>query len=90
MPDRPLISGTVRDPHGVPVPEARVYFTSGPVSLPDIAVLTGSDGSFTLAVPAAGTYRIEAAADGFLPISATVTAAGGERTEVDLRLGVNP
>jgi hypothetical protein len=59
----PLISGRVVDAEGKPVVEARVMFSRSPVPLPDIALMTGEDGSFTLSVPANGSYEILAMSD---------------------------
>jgi hypothetical protein len=81
-----LISGVVRDPAGNPVPEARVYFTSGPVPLPEIAALTDAGGQFTLSVPAAGTYGLECNADGFASEAVTVRAKSGEDSRVAVTL----
>lgn len=83
-----LVSGTVRDAGGEPVQGARVYFASGPVPLPDIAALTGADGSFSLSAPAPGNYELECAADGFDAERATVEVAEGAETRLDLRLGI--
>lgn len=55
-----VVSGRVLGQGGDPVGGARVFFTAGPVDLPDIAELTGSDGSFALAAPAPGKYRLSA------------------------------
>lgn len=81
-----VISGVVRDASGKPVADARVYFTEGPVPLPDIAALADSNGGFSLSVPAAGTYGIESAADGFAPESATVAVASGQDVRLDFQL----
>jgi hypothetical protein len=81
-----IISGTVRDPSGKPVAEARVYFVDGPVPLPETAALTDSKGSFSLTAPAPGTYKIECNADGFKPERVTVTVKSGEKAHVDIRL----
>ncbi len=69
-----LISGVVRDDAGEPVAEARVYFTAAPVSLPDIAALTDARGEFSLSVPVAGTYGLEANANHLGRASATIRA----------------
>jgi hypothetical protein len=45
------------------VADARVALTAAPVEVPDIAVLTGEDGGFSLGVPAAGSYRVAAHGD---------------------------
>ena len=68
-----VISGRVRDPGGDPVKEARVYFTEGPVSFPDIAALTDDEGRFSLTAPAPGTYILECRAEGFAPKETAVT-----------------
>lgn len=81
-----VISGVVRGPSGKPVPDARVSFTKGPVSLPDTAALTDDKGSFTLSAPSPGAYTIEVNADGFAPKSATVKVPGGEKTDLEIRL----
>ena len=81
------ISGTVRDPQGKPVAQARVYFTSAPVSLPDIAALTDDHGAFTLAVPVPGDYTIAAASDAHPPASVKVTVGDAPEIQVVIRLG---
>jgi hypothetical protein len=45
------------------VTDARVALTDAPVEVPDIAVLTGEDGGFSLGVPVAGSYRVAAYGD---------------------------
>ena len=81
-----VIYGTVRDPRGNPVPQARVYFTAAPVALPDIAALTDAGGAFSLAVPSAGTYQIESAADGFTATSVTVDVKPDQETKLEIVL----
>ncbi|RPI06585.1 MAG: carboxypeptidase regulatory-like domain-containing protein [Zetaproteobacteria bacterium] len=81
-----LIRGVVRTAAGRPVAGARVFFRSGPGSLPDIAALTGDDGTFALTAPAAGTYEVAAAADDAVPVSTTVVLTAGEAATVTLRL----
>ena len=75
-----------------PVSGARVYFASGPGSFPDLAALTGEDGSFALSAPNAGTYAVQVQADGFAQATASVTLKAGEkrRIEVALRRAVEP
>lgn len=73
-----VIAGQVLDPAGQPAAQVRVYFVDGPVPLPDIAMLTGDDGTFRLAVPAPGEYRIGISADGCMALAAkTVVGAAG-------------
>ena len=81
-----LIRGVVLAADGRPVAGARVFFRSGPGSLPDIAALTGDDGAFALTAPAAGTYEVAAAANHVQPVSTTVVLATGEAAVVTLRL----
>ena len=81
-----VISGVVRGPHGKPIPNARVYFTSGPVPLPEIAAITDDKGQFSLTAPAPGEYVIEGATDEFAPRSATVKVKGTASLRVDLPL----
>jgi len=57
------IAGTVLDAAGQPVAQARVYFTASPGPTPDIAALTGSDGTFRMNAPQTGRYRIGATSD---------------------------
>lgn len=81
-----VISGVVRSPDGKPVSNARVYFTAGPVPLPEIAALTDSSGAFSLTAPAPGEYVIESAADEFGARSSKVKVKGGEQVRLDLQL----
>lgn len=70
------LTGIVKGPDGQPVADAAVYFVEGPGSLPDIAQLTGDDGSFSLAAPAPGTYRLGVNAPGFQPATVTIKVGG--------------
>lgn len=70
-----LITGIVTDETGRPVPGARIAFTSGPVPVPDVALITDRSGTFTVSAPTPGTYEITVVADGFLPQAITVQAA---------------
>jgi protocatechuate 3,4-dioxygenase beta subunit len=70
-----LVSGNVLDDAGQPVQGARVFFTQAPVSVPDVAQVTGADGRFSMAAPAPGTYAIE------------VRAAGGRTRRREIRIG---
>lgn len=82
-----IISGTVLDPDGQPVADARVYFLEGPVPLPDVAVLTDRNGEFTLTAPAPGTYKIGCTANGFEPASITFHVERGQEAKVEILLG---
>jgi hypothetical protein len=81
-----LISGKVVDEHGQPVAWARVMFARSPVPIPDIALMTGEDGSFTLSVPANGSYEILTMSDEHGQGKATVEVTD-ERHDVEVRLG---
>jgi protocatechuate 3,4-dioxygenase beta subunit len=81
-----VISGVVLSPDGKPVSNARVYFTAGPVPLPEIAAVTDNSGAFTLTAPAPGEYVIESAADEFGARSSKVKVKGGEQVRLDLKL----
>ena len=80
-----VISGKVFGPNGKPKRNARVYFTSGPVSLPEIAAVTDESGNFSLTAPAPGEYVIESAADDLANQSAKVTVKGDEPASVKLQ-----
>jgi hypothetical protein len=79
-----LITGTVRDPKGRPVPQARVFFTGGPEPIPDIAALTNESGAFTLSAPGPGEYSIGFAVEGFAPVEVKAKA-GRHDLEIKLR-----
>jgi protocatechuate 3,4-dioxygenase beta subunit len=81
-----VISGTVLDPNGQPQANARVYFTAGPVPLPEIAAVTDSSGKFSLTAPAPGEYVIESSADEFGAQSARVKVKGDKPAHLELQL----
>jgi hypothetical protein len=76
-----VVAGRVVDPDGQPIAGASVMFSASPVAVPDIAELTGSDGSFAMAAPAIGSYRVavyatgHAAAEREVEVSAVAAAA---------------
>ena len=80
------IAGTVLDATGKPVAQARVYFTSAPASVPDIAAMTGADGHFVLSASRPGTYRIAASSDAHGSGEAVAVVASKDVT-VQIRLG---
>lgn len=81
---RPVISGVVTGPDG-PVALARVTFDSAPAPMPDLAGLTGEDGTFRMGTVGPGQYVVAVFADDFLPARASVTVHSGDR-EVDVHV----
>jgi hypothetical protein len=81
-----VISRALRDPRGNPVPRARVAFASAPTSVPDVAVLTNSGDTFSLAPPAPGDYVIECIARRFAPASVSVLVSGKQPVRADMQL----
>ena len=81
-----MIQGTAVDDDGAPVAEARVVVLDSPAPMPDVALLTGPDGSFVLSAPAPGTYRLAVHADGYDRAEATVEVQRDRPATVRLRL----
>lgn len=81
-----LIPGQVLGPDGRPAAQARVYFVDGPVPLPDIAMLTGDDGAFRLAVPVSGVYRIGISAEGCKLLAVKAVVEGKDSPPLLLKL----
>jgi hypothetical protein len=90
MPINPAeIAGVVMDARGDPVEGARVYFVEGPVSLPDIAALTNSNGYFALSAPIPGSYLIGVTSEGLaglVHVTTRVEVDGERRIELEVRL----
>lgn len=82
-----ILAGQVVDAAGKAIALASIYFVSGPAALPDIAMLTGTDGKFTLAVPAEGRYEIGARADNYQARTACVLVSGKRETTLRIVLG---
>ncbi len=80
-----LIRGLVADAEGDPIGWATAVFVEGPVALPDIAAVTDDAGRFTVAVPAAGDYRLACHAEGFEPNEVLVSIADSD-IDVQFRL----
>ena len=70
-----VIMGTVTDGDGRPLADVSVGILDAPVPVPDIAALTGPDGSFALGAPAPGRYTVVA------------TGPGGERSQASVDIG---
>jgi len=78
------ISGRVVDAQGRRVAGARVYFSSSPVPIPDIARVTGDDGTFSLEAPSPGAYELSATDDEHGTASSRLEV--GDSAEVELRM----
>jgi hypothetical protein len=77
------VSGSVLDPSGLPVVAASVQVDSA--QGPRLAVKTGSEGTFSLHLPASGMYSVRVEAPGFAPIVRTMQLNAG-MTNLTLRL----
>jgi hypothetical protein len=69
---RVVVSGKVLDALGQTVPGARVFVREAPGAVPDIALLTGDDGRFTLSLPELGRYELACYSDALGTTSAVV------------------
>lgn len=79
------VSGVVLDADGEPVPDARVYFTSAPGPIQDVAAVTQPDGRFVLTTPLEGSYTLEATVDG-IAVARTTVAVAADRVDLELQL----
>jgi hypothetical protein len=87
MKTRPAtVSGVVLDSSGQAVAQARVFFSQAPGAVPDMAALSGLDGSFSLAAPHLGRYVVTCNSDTWGSTSAAVTV-NTSGAWVELRLG---
>ncbi len=82
----PLIRGRVVDGQGHPVAGSRIMVSQGPVPVPDIAMLSGADGSFAMAVPAPGRWQLLAATDEAQARADVLLADGAAEVRVTLML----
>ncbi|HEY5921738.1 MAG TPA: carboxypeptidase regulatory-like domain-containing protein, partial [Kofleriaceae bacterium] len=87
------LAGRVVDEKGKPVANARVVATSASEPLPVVdprrdGVVTGADGSFSIATLSAGTWRLTAIAGDYAPTTSTPFALDGDhaRSGIELRL----
>ncbi len=85
---RPVISGVATGPDG-PVALARVSIEAAPAPMPDLAGLTGEDGTFAMATNGVGRYVVAVHADGFVPARVEVTV-GPEDAPAELRVNLVP
>ena len=75
-----IIAGTVLDAAGKPVAQARVYFSSAPGSVPDVAAMTDAAGRFKLSAPQPGSYEISARSEAAGTGQSKVTVAATDAT----------
>lgn len=83
----PIVSGRVVDREGRPVAGARVFFSRGPAAFPDVALMTGEDGAYTMAAPSAGEYEITTISDEHGSAKATVNVTSDGVRDMELRVG---
>ena len=85
---RPVISGIATGPDG-PVAFARIMIAASPAPMPDLAGLSGEDGTFTLGTNGPGRYVVEVHAEGFVPARAEVIVRADD-VVLDLRVHLVP
>jgi hypothetical protein len=79
------ISGTVKDPSGAVVPEARIEITGGDLTQPIVSV-TDSVGHFNLADLKPGQYHIRVLKEGFETLDKTIDASATAPLELTLSI----
>jgi len=85
-----LIRGRVLDENKRPLGGARIFITSAPVPMPDIAQLSDAQGAFSLGVPVPGTYRIGVAAQGHDRAERELTVTADSKNELEFQLRGKP
>lgn len=83
--DGAVVTGLVTDASGNPLGEATVTVPRGSVAVPEMAVITSSDGSYQWDLPA-GTFTLEVHKDGYATASAEVNIAASESITQDFML----
>jgi hypothetical protein len=81
---RAVLSGRVLDALGHPVSGARLFVRKAPGPVPDIALLTGEDGSFTLSLPTWGRYELACSSD-VLGIASAAVEVGASNDDLVMR-----
>lgn len=81
------ISGDVVDPHGTPMPGARVSVTNIGTGA-TVNVATDAGGQFAVEQLAHGDYRVEVASTGFVTKDLKVTVKPGNKNKQHIRLKV--
>jgi tetratricopeptide (TPR) repeat protein len=81
-----ILSGTVRDPAGAPVPDASVIFEEKATGA-TVESKTKPDGTFSFLALRAGTYLVRARSQGFREtVSSFLELSLGQRKQIDLVL----
>jgi Carboxypeptidase regulatory-like domain len=87
---RGALVGTVTDPAGALVPEARVTLT-GIATNTTIATRTNGDGFYVIEYIPPGRYRLRVEASGFQPVTLeAIEVRVGDRLTLDHRLAIGP
>jgi carboxypeptidase family protein len=81
------VRGVVKGADGMPLAGVSVALAGAPVATPDIAQLTGADGSFALGAPVPGTYVVGVTAPDGETRRVEVTVGEGEPDPVEVSLG---
>lgn len=80
-----VIAGTVTDPSGAVIPQARITASNTDTGL-SRTLLAESDGTYTIAGLPAGTYQVVAEAPGMRRLMRLATVETGMTTAADLRM----
>jgi hypothetical protein len=84
-----IVAGCVIGPDRKPVAGASVMFASGPGALPDIAQRTDAKGTFALAAPVHGSYRLLVKAPGFAPVERNIEVTDRAASPIEIKVGEN-
>lgn len=84
------LRGKVTDFQGRPVAWANVLFTGASPSHPDIAAVTGGDGSYQYSNLVPGDYTVLVNGEGFLSQTQQVKLLPGQTAQLDFRVSPTP
>ena len=83
--DAETISGTVKDPSGAVIAQARIEITGGDLTQP-VVLMSDGLGKFTSPDLKPGQYSVRATRDGFEALTKTVDLPGGVQLELTLAI----
>ncbi len=83
--DTGAIRGTVTDPSGAVVPDAKITLTSEGTGL-TLSTVTAKDGTYTFSPVKIGSYAVNVAAAGFKTVSTHLTLNVQEQARADFQL----